>query len=129
MGLDLLDALGDQLGLDRLPVHILHLAGGDVPGEGRDPLELSVGVLIAAEDSLEVEHRQPAELADHARRLGRDDPVEGGRQQRQLEPVRTQGPGDIDVVRVPRAARGDDRDIVETVCPAGFLPATDLYFH
>ena len=129
MGLDLLDPLGDQLGLDRLAVDVLHLPRGDVPGEGGDPLELRVGVLVAAVDALEVEHGEAAELADHPGRLGRDDAVEGGRQQRQLEAVGPERPGDVDVVGIARAPRGDDRDVVEAVGPAGLLAASDLYFH
>ncbi len=61
--LDLANPLGDQLGLDRLGVDLLHLARGDVLGQPRDPLELLVGVLVAREDALEVEHRQAAEAA------------------------------------------------------------------
>ena len=127
--LDLLDPLRDQLRLDRLAVDVLHLAGGDVLRERRDPLELRVGVLVAAEDALEVEDREAAELADQAGRLGRDDAVERRRQQRQLEPVGTERPRDVDVVGVPRAPRRDDRDVVESVGPAGLLSAADLYFH
>ena len=66
VGLDLLDPARDQLGLDRLAVDVLHLAGRDVAREGGDPLELLVGVLVAAEDALEVEDGEAAELADDA---------------------------------------------------------------
>src|SRR5205085_5545395 len=50
-------------------------------------------------------------------------------QQRQLKPVWPKRPGDVNVVRIPRPARGDDRDLVEAVCPAGLLSAADFYFH
>ena len=66
--LDLLDPLGDQLGLDRLAVDLLHLARGELLRQRGDPLELLVGVLVAGEDALEVQHGEPAELADDARR-------------------------------------------------------------
>src|ERR1019366_7647036 len=127
--LDLANPLRDQLGLDRLAVDVLHLACRDVAREGRDPLELPVGVLVAAEDALEVEDRQAAELADHAGCFGRDDAVERGAQQRQLEPVGPERPGDVNVVGIPRAAGRNDCDLVEAVCPTSLLAATDLYFH
>ena len=57
-----------------------------------DPLELSVGVLVAAEDALEVEHGEAAELADHARGLGETTPSSAAREQRQLEPVGAERP-------------------------------------
>src|SRR5205085_4892104 len=77
----------------------------------------------------QVEARQPARLADYSRRPGRDAPVQRGPDQRQLEPVGTQGPGDVDVIRIARAPRGHDRDLVEPVRPPGLLAASDLYFH
>ena len=59
--LDFAYPLGDQLGLDGLPVDLLHLPGGLVLGQRRDPLELGLGILVACEDALEVQHRQPAD--------------------------------------------------------------------
>src|SRR5205809_936751 len=61
--LDLLDALGDQLGLDRLLVDLLHLARRLVLGQLRDALEHLVRVLVAGEDALEVQDGEAAELA------------------------------------------------------------------
>src|SRR5436309_2539332 len=82
----------------RLAVDLLHLARGLLLGQARDPLELLVGVLVAREDALEVEHGEPAETADDPGRRGRDDAVHGRRQQRELELVRAELPGDVDVV-------------------------------
>ena len=127
--LDLPDPLGDQLGLDRLLVDVLHLTGRDVAGEARDPLELRIGILVAAEDPFQVEDRQPAELADDTGRLGRDDAVERRRQQRQLEPVRPERPSDVYVVGVPRAPGRHDGDVIEAVCATALLASTDLNFH
>src|SRR6185437_16803277 len=98
-------------------------------GQLGDPLQLLVGVLVASEDALEVEHRQAAELADDSRRLRGDDAVHRGGQNRQLELVRTELPGDVDVVGVARAPGGHDRDVVEAVCTAALLAAANLYFH
>ena len=129
LGLDLGDAAGDQLGLDRLGVDLLHLAGRLGLVEGRDPLELLVGILVARPDALEVEHAQPAEAAEDDGRLGRDDAVHGRGQERQLEQVRAEPPGDVDVLGVARAPAGHDRDVVEPVCTAGLLAPPDLNLH
>ena len=55
--LDLADPLGDQLRLHRLAVDLLHFARGELLRQLGDPLQLRVGVLIAGEDPLEVQHR------------------------------------------------------------------------
>ena len=127
--LDFADPLRDQLRLDRLAVDLLHLPGGDLLGQRGDPLELLVGVLVAGEDALQVEHRQPAQAADDAGGLGRDDPVHRGGQHRQLELVGAQLPGDVDVVGVAGAPRGNDRDVVESIGPTTLLSTSDLYLH
>src|SRR5690606_30982944 len=80
-------------------------------------------------DALEVEHGQAAELADDAGRPGRHHAVHRRGQQRQLEAVVAELPGDVDVVRVACPAGRNNRDIVESVGAAGLLPAADLYFH
>src|SRR5581483_1481961 len=56
----------------------------------------------------------------------RDDAVHGRRQQGQLQQVRAEPPGDVDVLSVARAPAGHDRDVVEPVRAAGLLAATDL---
>ncbi len=127
--LDLANPLGDQLGNDRLAVDLLHLARGRVLGQPRDPLELLVGVLVARKDALQVEHRQAAEPADDRGGLGRDDTVHRRGHHRQLELVGTELPGDVDVVGVARAPGGHDRDVIEAVCAAALLAASNLYFH
>jgi hypothetical protein len=96
--------LRDQLGLHGLAVDLLHLAGGLLGRQLGDAVQLRVGVLVAGPDALEVEHRQSAQLADHAGDPGRHDAVHRGGQHRQLEPVRAQRPGDVYVVGVARAA-------------------------
>ncbi len=127
--LDLLDALCDQLGLDGLAVDVLHLARGHVLGQFGDPLQLLLGVLVAREDALEVEHGEAAEAPDDAGGGGRDDAVHRGGHHGQLELVGTELPADVDVVGVARAPGGHDRDVVESVSAAARLAASDLYFH
>src|SRR6185503_2949911 len=72
---------------------------------------------------------EPAELADNPSRLQRNDAVEGGRQEQQFKPIRTERPRDVDVVRITRPSRQDDRDVVEFVRPPGLLATSDFYFH
>ena len=62
-------------------------------------------------------------------RLGRDDAVHRGGEQRQLEAVRAERPGDVDVIGIARPPRRDDRDVVESVGAARLLASADLYFH
>ena len=127
--LDLLDALRDQLLLDRLLVDLLHLPGGLVARQARDALEHRVGVLVAGPDPLEVQHGEPAEAADDARGLRRDDPVHRGGEQRELEAVRAERPGDVDVVGIARPARRDDRYVIESIGAARLLASADLDLH
>ena len=127
--LDLRDPLGDELGDDRRVVDLLHLARGGLGGQQRDALEHGLGVLVAREDALEVEHGEAAELADDARRPRRDDAVHRRGQQRQLEAVVAELPRDVHVVGIACAPGRHDRDVVEAVCAAGFFPASDLNLH
>ena len=60
---------------------------------------------------------------------GETTPSSADAEQRQLEAVRAERPGDVDVVGVPRAPRGHDGDVVEAVGATGLLTAADLYFH
>ena len=127
--LDLADALDDQLLADGLLVDLLHLARGLFAVEAGDPLQLRLGVLVARPDALEVEHAEAAEAADDPGRLGRHHAVHRRGQQRQLEPVGPERPRHVDVVRIPRPPRGNDRDVVESVGAARLLASADLYFH
>src|SRR4051794_12876715 len=127
--LDLADALGHELGLDRLLVDLLHLPGRRLLREGGDLLELRLRILVAGPDALEVEDREPAEVAEDARCLRRDDAVHRGREQRKLEAVRPERPADVYVVRVTRAPRGHDRDVIEPVGPATLFATSDLDLH
>ena len=128
--LDLLDALRDQLLLDRLLVDLLHLPGGLVAR--RRPAmrsSIDVRVLVAGPDALEVQDGEAAEAADDARGLRRDDAVHRGGEQRELEAVRAERPGDVDVVGVARPARRDDRYVIESIGAARLLASADLDLH
>ena len=60
---------------------------------------------------------------------GIDHAVHGRGEARELQRVRAELPGDVDVLGVARAAAGDDGDVVEPVGAAALLAAADLYFH
>ena len=129
LGLDLLDPPADELGLERLAVDLLHLARGELRGEAGDALELLVRVLEARPDPFEVQDGEAAEPADDARGVGRDHAVHRRGQQRELEAVGPERPGDVDVVGIARAPGGHDGDVVEAVCTPRLLATADLYFH
>ena len=127
--LDLLDPLGDQLGLDRLPVDLLEAPGGLGGRHRRDALQLGVGLLVAGLDALEVEDRQAADLADDPRRAGVDHAVHRRRQERQLERVPVELPREIDVLGIARPPARHDRDLVQPVRPPPLLAPPDLDLH
>ena len=113
--LDLLHPLCDQLRLHRLAVDLLHQRRRLLRRRRGDLAELRLGVLVAAPDALEVEHPETTEAAELGRGRRADDAVHRRGEQRQLEAVGPQGPGDVDVVGVARASRGHDRDLVENI--------------
>src|ERR1035441_7572828 len=107
---------------DQLDVH----PPGPMPGHRA---VLLVGVLVAREDALAAEHREPAEAADDPRRLGRYHAIHGRREHRQLELVGPELPRDVDVVGVAGAPRGHDRYVVESIRATGLLATSDLDLH
>ena len=127
--LDLGDPLADQLRLDRLGVDLLQQPGGEMGGRRGDPLQLLVGVLVARPDALQVEHAEAAELVGQRRGLGTDDAVHRRSDQRQLEAIRAERPGDVYVIGIAGPARRDDRDVVESVGAPALLPSTDIDLH
>ena len=130
LGLDLPHALGDQLRLDRLLVDLLHLARGLRRRQLGDPLELRVRVLVAGPEALEVEHREPAELADDARpSSGETTPSIAEASSGSSNRYGPEHPGDVDVVGVARPPRRHDRDVVEPVGPPTLLALADLELH
>ena len=106
---------GDELGPDRLGVHLLHPGGRLVVRKVCDLLEQRDRVLVAGPQALEVEHPEAAEPADQHRRVRAHHPVHRGGHERQLEPVRVDLPRDVHVLRVAGPSARDDRDVVEAV--------------
>ena len=128
LGLDLSDPGRDQLRLHRLGIDLLHHPGRLVLRRPRDTGQLVAGVLEPGPDPLEVENAEPTESVDQDSGLGTDHAVHRRSDQRQIEAVGTEGPGDVDVVRVPGPPGGHDRHVVEAVGPPTLLTSTDLYF-
>ncbi|GAA3088344.1 hypothetical protein GCM10020254_36280 [Streptomyces goshikiensis] len=122
----LLDALPDQVGLDRRGVDLLEAAGGRLLVQLRDLVEQRLRVLVPGPQAFEVQHAEAAELADADGGLRGDDRVHGGCEEGQLEAVGVDLPGDRDLLRVPRTPARDDGDVVERVRPAAALAAPDL---
>ena len=77
-GLELADALLDEVGLHRLGVDLLHPAGGLVGGEAGDLLEQRLGVGVAGPQALEVQHAEAAEAPELGRRRPGDTTLSDG---------------------------------------------------
>jgi hypothetical protein len=122
----LLHAAGDQLGPHRLGVHLPHPVQRLPRGQPGDLLEHRLRVLVPRPEALEVQHAEAAEAPDGDARLRGHDGVHRAGHQRQLEAVGVQLPRDRDVLRVARAPRGDDGEVVEAVRPPPALADPDL---
>ncbi len=119
----------DQLFLDGLAVDALDDLGGFLEARGGDALQHRVGVVVAGEDALEVQHREPAHpshldgerRADHAVHRRRDD---GDR-----EAVTAELPGDVDLAGVDGQGAGNQRDVIEAVRRPRLPPPPDPHPH
>jgi len=101
--LDFLDPPADQLRLDRPPCRS-PASGASLRAWAprRSPRGALRRFSKAAPDALQVEHAEGRRAwLVRAAVLGRDHAVHGGGEQGQVEAVRTEGPGDVDVVGVP----------------------------
>ena len=125
-GAHLLEPLGDQLGLDRLGVDLLHPAGGLGAREPGDLLQQAGRVVVPRPEALEVEHAEAAHLAERDRGRRRHHRVHRRGQHRDVEAVGVDLPGGADLLGVARAPRGHDRDVVEGVRAATALGTADL---
>jgi hypothetical protein len=128
-GLQLGDALPDQIALDRLEVDLLHAASGLVRRKAGDLLEQWVRVGVPGPQPLEVEHSEPAEPADLDGGGRADGRVHGGAEEGEVEGVGIDLPRDVDVVGVARSPARHDGDVVEPPGPAPDLPDPDVDVH
>ncbi len=122
----LLDALPDQLLLDGGGVDLLEPRGGRLDGHLGDLVEERLRVGVPGPQPFEVEDAEAAQLTDADGGLRGDHRVHGSGQERQLETVGVDLPGDRDLLRVTGAPARHDSDVVERVCPAAALAAPDL---
>ena len=90
----------DQLFLDRLAVDRLDDLGRLLLARRDDPLEDVLGLFVAGEDALQIQHGEAAQAPHLDRQPGPDHPVHRRGDDRQLEALATQLPGDVDLVRV-----------------------------
>ena len=115
------------LSAERVREHMF--ATGDYPSApAPGPVAGTVDTGDGHKPFLEIEDAEASKLVGECCGLGTDHAVHRGGEQRQLKSVGTEGPGDIDVVRVPRAARRNDRYVVESICASPFLTAADFNF-
>ncbi len=126
--LHLRDALGDQFDLDRLQVHLLHPGRRLVVVEFADLFEERHRVLVTGPETLEVQDAESTEATELDRGVGRHGPVHRRTEDRQVELVGVDLPGDVDVLGIARAPRRHDGDVVEAVGLSRRFIDTDLYF-
>src|SRR5581483_5787500 len=114
----LLDPLADELRLDRFAVGLFQdRVHGRLVGR-RDLLDDRPRVLVPRVDSVEVQHRDAAELAHGDRELDVDHAVHRRTPEGKLELelfAIAQREGDVDLVRVERHAARDEGDLVEAI--------------
>src|SRR5438874_13425031 len=84
-------------------------------------------VFVTSVHAVEVQHRDPAELAHRDREIDIDDPVHGRtpERQRELEAL-AHREGDVDLVGIERYAPRDERNLVESVSPPRAASHPDL---
>src|SRR5437763_15382599 len=126
---DLANALVDQLFLDRLAVDRLDDLGRFFLAGRDDAVEDVLGVRVAREHALEIEHGGASEASHLDRQLGPDHAVHGGGDDRYAVLVATQLPGDVDLIGIDGESARHERDIVETVRCPGLAPSPDPHSH
>ena len=124
---DLLDPAADEVFPDRLRVDLLQPPGRRRVVQLGRLGQQRLRVIEPGPQALQVQRREPAELADSDRGGGRDDAVHRRHDQRQVEPVRVDLPGDRDLVLVPGPPGRHDADLVERVRAPAALAPPDLH--
>ncbi len=112
------DEGGDQLVSHRLLVRLGEDVCGCLPGlGGRDSLDDRRGVLVASVEALQVDEGDPAVAADAHREVAVGDRVHGRCEERDLEAEAAELRGKVDLGRVGGHGTGDERNLLEAVCP------------
>ena len=115
--LHLLDALGDQVELHRLGVHLLHPGGGLLRRQFTDLVEERRRVLVAGPQALEVQYAESAEATNFDGGRRADHAVHGRSHEGEFELVGIDLPADVDIFGVAGATARDDGDVIEPVGP------------
>ena len=126
---DLGEARGDEFGLDRLGVQVLHPHRRLLGRQRGDLGEQGLGVLVARPQPLEVEGAEAAELAEHDRRGRAHDRVHRRADHRGVEREGVDRPHRRDVFGIAGASRWHDGDVVERVCATRALGPTEFDVH
>ena len=124
----LLEARGDQRGLDRLGVDALEGRDRLLLAEVSDVVQDRGGVLVAGPQAVQVEHADATEAAESDRGLRAHHRVHRGRHQGDIDVVGVDLPADVDILGVTGAPRGHEGDIVQRVGAASALATTDFHF-
>src|SRR5262249_43096986 len=103
--------------------------GGFGGGGGGEGVENHVGIGVAGEDALEVQHREAAHPPHLDGEGGTDHAVHGRGDDRDREAVAAQLPGDVHLAGVDRQGSGDQRDVVEAVRRPGLSAPPDPHAH
>src|SRR4029434_10069572 len=74
-----------------------------------------VGILIAREDTLEIQDGEAAVLTHLDGEARADHAVHGGGDDRDLEAMAAEVPGNVDLAGIDGQRSGDQRDVIETV--------------
>src|SRR5216683_7312224 len=115
-GLDRLDALGDEVWLDRFAIHLFEQGVDLRLVRLGDPLDDRSRILVSRVYAVEVQHCDRAELSHRDREVDVDHTVHGRAPdgEGKLEAV-AHRKGDVDLVGIQRDAAGDQRYFVEPI--------------
>ena len=125
---DLFEASGDEFGLDGCGVELLHPGSRHLSRQLSDFGQLRGGILVPGPQSFEVEDAESAELAERNDGLRRHGRVHGGADERQLELVGVDLPGQGHVFGIAGAPSGDAGDVVERIGATAALASADFDF-
>ena len=124
----LLEARGDQRGLDRLGVHALEGRNRLLFTQVSDVFKDRRRVLVAGPQAVQIEHADTAEATESDRGLRTHHRVHGGRHEGQVHVIGVNLPADVDVLGVARAPGGHERYVVQCVGAPSALATTDFHF-
>ena len=126
---DLTDTLGDQLFVDRLDVELLHKLRRLFRRRSGDLVQDRPVIVVAGVDSLEVQHRETAELPHRDREFRVHNAIHGGGKKRYGERPVPERQADLDFLGIDRHIPGNKGDLIKTIGAAGLAVTTDKNGH